>query len=75
MSNHTGHTDDLTKVRLIGAAFKSNSFLRALYQEMSHQLIGHVSYCRDTESTFQYIYKGMKVNMQLEVNILVQKYM
>lgn len=48
----------LTKVRLIGAAFKTNSFLCALYQEVSHQLIGHVSYCRNTQSKLHYIHIG-----------------
>lgn len=38
----------LTKVRFIGAAFQANSFLRALNQEVPHQLIGQVPHCTHT---------------------------
>lgn len=34
---------DLTKVWLIGAAFQTNTFLGALNQEVSYQLVGQVA--------------------------------
>lgn len=41
--------NQLTEVRLVGTALETNSFLRALYQEVSHQLSRQVAFCRDTE--------------------------
>lgn len=43
----------LTEVGLVGAAFKSNSFLRALDQEVPHQLVGQVAPCGGAGSTLE----------------------
>lgn len=46
----------LTKVRLIGASFKPNTFLCALYQEVSHQLIRQISSCKTWPHGLVYSY-------------------